>query len=181
MDAARRVGDVAMKTRSRCVCVNGLYTCVIVLCAVAVWAQTNPAQKDFPQSKTVLEKALKAMQGNMGGRLPVLEGFATSTEHPLDRYQRGYYQATAEVASNPSGGCTVRIKVKVTAWFSDSSSSHSGYQLLTSNGRLESDLLDQLSEQLADTPLAKTEANAVVTRPSANAIQNEQPPAPEPG
>jgi hypothetical protein len=145
-----------------------------------VWAQTNPAQKDFPQSKPVIEKALKAMQANMAGRLPVLEGFATSAEPPLDRYQRGYYQATAEVASNPSGGCTVRIKVKVTAWWSDSSSSHSGYQLLTSNGRLESDLLDQLSEQLADTPLTKTETNAVATSPSANAIQNEQPSAPEP-
>jgi hypothetical protein len=37
----------------------------------------------------------------------------------------------------------------VTAWYADPVASRSGYQLLTSNGRLEADLLDQLSELLA--------------------------------
>src|SRR5208282_1480286 len=37
---------------------------------------------------------------------------------------------------------------KVTAWHTDSTATGSGYQLLTSNGRLESDLLDQLTDLL---------------------------------
>ena len=170
-----------MKTRSGCrVYLNWFCGSMAVLCAIGAWAQANFVQRDFPQSKPVIEKALNAMQANMAGRLPVLEGFATPTERPLDRYQRGYYQAFAEVASNSSGGCTVRMKVKVTAWLSDPSSAHSGYQLLTSNGRLESDLLDQLSEQLARTTPEKSETSTVAANPSPRAVQSEQPSAPEP-
>jgi hypothetical protein len=42
----------------------------------------------------------------------------------------------------------VRVSVQVTAWYADPAAGHSGYQVLTSNGRLEADLLDQLAEQL---------------------------------
>jgi hypothetical protein len=99
-----------------------------------------------------VEKALTALQSSMAGHLPVLEGFAKAGEHPLDHYQRAYYQSTAQVSAAPSGGSIVRITTKVTAWYADPVASHSGYQLLTSNGRLESDLLDQLSELLAKGP-----------------------------
>lgn len=170
-----------MKIRSGCrVSLKWLCGFVAVLCTIGAWAQSNSVQRDFSQAKPVIEKALRAMQANMAGHLPVLEGFATSGERPLDRYQRGYYQATAEVAPNSSGGCTVRMKVKVTAWLSDPSSAHSGYQLLTSNGRLESDLLDQLSEQLARTTPEKAETVAVAVSPSPSVDQSEQPSAPEP-
>ena len=120
---------------------------------VAVFAALSRAQtsyqRTFPQSKAAVEKALTTLQSSMAGHLPVLEGFAKPGEHPLDRYQRAYYQSTVQVSSTPSGGSIVRITTKVTAWYADSVGSHSGYQLLTSNGRLESDLLDQLAEQLA--------------------------------
>lgn len=159
---------------------NWLCGSAALLFAIGAWAQANLVQQDFSQPKPVIEKALTAMRANMAGHLPALEGFALPAEPPLDRYQRGYYQATAEVAQNPSGGCTVRIKVKVTAWFSDPSSSHSGYQLLTSNGRLESDLLDQLSEQLGSTRPEKVQTSTVVPNSSSTAIQHERPPAPEP-
>jgi hypothetical protein len=116
----------------------------------------------------------------MAGHLPILEGFANAGDHPLDRYQRGYYQATAEVVSNPSGGSVVRIKAKVTAWYSDPSSSRAGYQLLTSNGRLESDLLDQLAEQLAATPSEKVATSSTVVKASPEGSKDERPSAPEP-
>jgi hypothetical protein len=96
-----------------------------------------------------VEEALKEMQGATAGRLPVLDGFATATDHPLDRYRRGYYQAKFEVSPAPSGGSIVQVSVDVTAWYADPVASRSGYQLLTSNGRLEADLLDQLADQLA--------------------------------
>ncbi len=116
---------------------------------ITVQAQTKPYERVFPQSKAAIEKALKTIQASTSGRLPVLDGFAQPGEHPLDRYQRGYYQSTVEVTPDPSGGSVVRIKTKVTAWYADPVAARSGYQLLVSNGRLEADLLDQLAEQLA--------------------------------
>jgi hypothetical protein len=153
---------------------------MVILSTVTGWTQSNSSERTFPQSKAAIEKALKAMQANMAGHLPILEGFANAGDHPLDRYQRGYYQATADVVSNPSGGSLVKIKAKVTAWYSDPSSSHSGYQLLTSNGRLESDLLDQLAEQLAATPSEKVVTSSTVVKASPEGSKDERPSAPEP-
>ena len=125
---------------------------ILALAGVCAQAQTNANERAFPQSKATLEKALKAVQGTLSGRLPSLEGFAKPGEHPLDRYQRGYYQTTVQVTANPSGGSVVRVSTKVTAWYVDPAGARSGYQLLTSNGRLEADVLDQLSDQLAAAP-----------------------------
>jgi hypothetical protein len=111
----------------------------------------GPYERTYSQSKSAVEKALKELQASMRGRLPVLEGFATAADHPLGQYQRGYYEASAQVSSTPSGGAVVRVSTKLTAWYKDSVASRSGYQLLTSNGRLESDLLDQLSDLLASS------------------------------
>ena len=115
-------------------------------------AQAGPYERTYRQSKSAVEKALKELQTSMSGRLPVLEGFALPGDHPLNRYQRAYYQAAVQVSSTASGGSVVRVNTKVTAWYTDSISSRSGYQLLTSNGRLESDLLDQLTDLLASGP-----------------------------
>jgi hypothetical protein len=153
--------------------------CLIVSTTVA-WAQSNSIERTFPQSRAAIEKALKAMQVNMAGRLPVLETFAKPGEYPLNRYQRGYYQATAEVIPNAIGGSVVRIKAEVTAWYSDPSASHSGYRLLTSNGRIESDLLEQLGEQLAALSPEKAASNPALTSPAPKVSSDEEPSAPEP-
>ncbi len=113
--------------------------------------QAGPHERTYPQSKSVVGSALKKLQPSMRGRLPVLEGFALSGGRPLDRYQRAYYESTVQVRSTSSGGAVVRVNTKVTAWYTDATPSRSGYQLLNSNGRLESDLLDQLSELLASS------------------------------
>ena len=122
-------------------------------------AQSDSGERMFEQSKAVMETALKSMQPNLAGRLPVLEGFAAA-EH-LDRYARGYYQASVVVAEVP-GGSRVRVSAKITAWYADPASARSGYRLLPSNGRLEADLLDQLAEQVASgIPAAEKERPAV--------------------
>lgn len=145
-------------------------------------AQTNPSERAFPQSKAEIEKALKGMQANLAGHLPVLEGFAKPGEHPLDQYQRGYYQVTVQVSPAPSGKSVVRVSAKVTAWYNDAAAAHSGYQLLTSNGRIESDLLDQLADQLAASAskakISNAEKEAAVT-PAQNpsAVESAQEPA----
>jgi hypothetical protein len=121
------------------------------------------------------------VQSNLAGHLPVLDGFAKPGEHPLDRYQRAYYQSTVQVSSTPSGGSLVRVSTKVTAWYSDPVASHSGYQLLTSNGRLEADLLDQLAEQLAtsSTENGSPTASVSTSKPSPAPPAEAQPPAPK--
>jgi hypothetical protein len=126
-----------------------LLAAIVASCGVT-WsrAQASGNERTFPQSKAAVEKALKEMQAATAGRLPVLDGFATSADHPLDRYQRGYYQSKFQVSSAASGGSIVRVSVQVTAWYTDPVAAKSGYQALTSNGRLEADLLDQLADQL---------------------------------
>lgn len=151
---------------------------ILAFSAIAL-AQSDPVERKFPQSKAAIEKALKNLQSSMSGRLPVLEGFAKAGDHPLDRYQRGYYQATAEIVPSSSGGSTVRIRVQVTAWYADPANAHSGYQALTSNGRVESDLLDQLAEQLASVPSEKVSQSAA-TAPAKPTATQEDPAAPEP-
>ncbi|MGA7768306.1 MAG: hypothetical protein WCA27_19040 [Candidatus Sulfotelmatobacter sp.] len=146
------------------------------LVAVQVPAQTNPNERAFPQSKATVEKALTAMQPNLAGHLPGLDGFATPGEHPLDRYQRAYYQSTVQVSSTASGGSLVRVSTKVTAWYADPLPSRSGYRLLTSNGRLEADLLDQLTEQLAKSSTESSSQTASVSTPK----PSNEPPAVEP-
>jgi hypothetical protein len=141
-----------------------IFSGVLSHAAFAQVLDSNTMERAFPQSKAAIEQTLKSMQAPTSGRLPVLEGFANSPDRPLARYQRGYYQSTIQVVSAPSGGSIVRVSVEVTAWYNDPIPSHSGYKVLPSNGRLEADILDQLSDQLAGSP----------AQPSANPSRNGQ-------
>jgi len=123
-------------------------------------AQAVPYERTFSQPKALVEKVLQGLQSSAAGRLPVLDGFVTPGDHPLDRFQRGYYQCTVQVTSLPSGESRVRVSAKVTAWYADSVAAKSGYQVLPSNGRLESDFLDRLQEALSTPPAAAKQAPA---------------------
>jgi hypothetical protein len=144
---------------------------VLALCALG---QTGSYERTFPQSKAAIESALKNLQGSLAGRLPVLDGFANAGAHPLERYQRGYYQASVQVSAAQGGGSVVRISAKVTAWYNDPAG-HSGYELLTSNGRLEADLLDQIGDQLAAGANSNTTVAASQPAKAAPAATNRQP------
>lgn len=139
--------------KRRTVVLRGMFSLAalggIVACAVSGYAQGNGYERTFPQSKATIEKMLKEIP--TAGRLPVLDGFAIASapDRPLERYRRGYYQLKLQVVPGPSGGSVVRVIVEVTAWYADPIAAKSGYQLLTSNGRLEADMLDQLADQLA--------------------------------
>jgi hypothetical protein len=138
--------------------------CMFVMIFVSAVATTSVGQasgqtaaqrayeRTFRQPKSAVEKALKELQPSLSGRLPVLDGFAAPADHPLSRYQRAFFQSSVEVVATPSGGSVVRVTTKVTAWYADQSPARSGYQLLISNGRIESDLLDQLNDLLATRP-----------------------------
>ena len=47
-----------------------------------------------------------------------------------------------------SSETSVRVSAKITAWYDDPDKQRSGYQILTSNGRLENDALDRIQETL---------------------------------
>jgi len=119
-------------------------------------AQTVPSERKVSQPKAVVDKAVKELQSAAAGRLPVLDGFVIPGDRPLDRFQRGYYQCTVDVTSLPSGESKVRVSAKITAWYADPVAAKSGYQVLPSNGRLESDFLDRLEDVLGKASAAKT-------------------------
>src|SRR5206468_1152919 len=113
--------------------------------------------------------------------LPVLDGFVVASGRSLQTYKRPYYQCTVHVVPAASGGSSVRINAKITAWNSDPA--HSGYEVLQSNGRIESDLLDRLQESLAESsgakPVAST-ANANSPHASGKSPQSADISAPMP-
>jgi hypothetical protein len=132
----------------------------VLMAAQSSTAQGSPSERTYRQSKSVVEKALKELQPALSGRLPVLDGFATPGDHPLNRYQRAFYQSSVQVSSSASGGSVVRVSTKVTAWYADSNPSRSGYQVLSSNGRIESDLLEQLTDLLASSNAGSSDKNS---------------------
>ena len=141
--------------------------CFLLALTPALRAQAGSAERVFPQSKVTVEGALKSMSSRLGGRLPILDGFALPTTHPLDQYERGFFQANVQIAPIPSGGSLVHVTVKITAWYNDAEPSRSGYQLLKSNGRIENDLLDQLTQQLAlDVPSGANPLQPMTVQPS---------------
>jgi hypothetical protein len=142
---------------------------IMVLIGLAPFdaAQTAPYERTYPQSRAAVEKALQALESSRAGRLPTLDGFADPGDRPLDNFQRGYYQCTVQVGSAPSGGSLVRISAKLTAWYADPNGSKSGYQMLPSNGRIETDFLDRLQEALGKAAGANRAATNSVAQPAA--------------
>jgi hypothetical protein len=132
-----------------CLSLARLLACLLLAMTPTLRAQSGSAERAFAQSKAAIEGALKSMSTNLGGRLPTLEGFAVPATHSLDGYQRGFFQAIVQIAPIPSGGSLVHVTVKITAWYNDAEPTRSGYQLVKSNGRIETDILDQLGQQLA--------------------------------
>jgi len=184
----RRMTRRGIKRRSRSALGRGvlcarLSLAILILLVAVVTAQTSGYERSFPESKTTVEKILKEIPSSLAGRLPVLDGFAQPGDRPLDRYQRGYFQSTVQVTATPSGGSVVHVSTKVTAWYSDSIPSRSGYQLLPSNGRLEVDLLDQLTAELGKR-VTTAEVNsspvnspvAAATAPSVSSTTTSAPP-----
>jgi hypothetical protein len=117
-------------------------------------AQAVPYARSYNKPKTDVDKALAELGANAGQKLPIVDGFVATTDHPLDRYERAFYQFSIDVLPGPSAVTVVRLTAKITAWYADRDPSKSGYQLLTSNGRLELDFLDRLSENLGEEPVA---------------------------
>lgn len=130
-------------------------SCILALlaCVAAALGQAVPYARSYPNPKAAVEQALKDLQAYSGQKLPILDGFVATTEKPLDRYERGFYQFSIELLPGDSGATVVRLSAKITAWYADRDVTKSGYEVLPSNGRLELDLLDRLQEKLSGKPV----------------------------
>lgn len=129
----------------------------VLLCVVGpAAAQNTTSERTFSQSASAVQAAVKKLPGGTSGSLPILEGFVLPGSHPLEQYKRPFYQCTVVVTPAASGGSRVKVIAKITAW--RDGSSRPGYEILGSNGRLESDLLDRLQDALLSASANKSEA-----------------------
>ncbi len=158
-----------------------------VLLAILLWwgaaaaAQSAGIERTYPRSQEEVEKGVAQIRPTAKGRLPTLDGFVGSTDQPLERYTSGFYECSIKVSPASSGGTLVRVTAKVTAWYSDANPTKSGYRTLPSNGRLEGDLLDRLSDvlELQRTQAPPSYAPRGFSAPSPQAAPPGFPPAPE--
>jgi len=119
-------------------------------------AQAVPYAATFAKSREEVDRTLKEMQAYAGQKLPIVDGFVTTGDQPLNRFERAFYQFSIDLLPATSGGTIVRVTAKITAWYADPDPSKSGYQILPSNGRLELDLLDRLKEKFEGKLTAST-------------------------
>ena len=141
-------------------------------------AQAVPYARTFARSKEDVEAALKGFQAFAGQKLPIVDGFVAMGEQPLNRYERAFYQFSIDLIPNGSNSTIVRLTAKITAWYADPDPSKSGYQVLPSNGRLELDLLDRLSEKFGGKLSINVPRSALQTpRPKIDSFGNPLPEA----
>ena len=119
-------------------------------------AQDAVYQRTFAVSVGEANAAVQKIRDSSKGRLPTLEGFVQQADQPTERFDKGYFECTFQVSPIATGGTLVRATAKVTAWYSGPDAAHSGYRVLVSNGRLESDALDRIAEALARQTAAGT-------------------------
>jgi hypothetical protein len=110
--------------------------------------QARGEERVFHHPKVEVEKVIHELHATLNGRLPILDGFADQADQQSDRFTRGYYECAVQVVANGQDETRVRVTAKITAWYTDSNPSQSGYRVLLSNGRVESDLLDRIEEAL---------------------------------
>ena len=151
-----------------------------LLCGVPVRGQNEIYQRTFPVSVNQAKAAVQAASATSKGRLPTLEGFVEQNEQPIDRYEKGYFECFYQVSPAAGEGTVIRATAKITAWYSDPVAARSGYRVMISNGRLETDALDRIAESL--TPNAAPSQATLPASPAAGDFRRSvQPVVPAPG
>lgn len=143
--------------------------------AIAV-AQTSPSEHVFQVTQAEVDKALHDLKVTSPGRLPTLDGFVAADVPMLDQYKRAYYQYKVETRPTGKDATSLRVSVKVTAWFAGGGTTPAGYRELPSNGRLEADLIERLEEALQQNQasvatLEGTDKSVRSTQPTDNSVR----------
>ncbi len=147
-------------------------TLLLLVAALACPAQTlrGAVEREFPFSLPAVKAALDNIGAYTGNRLPSLEGFAEVGRINLKDYQRPYYEYKIELDPKGDNKVVVRVRANVSAWYTGPDQPEAGYRGLESNGRLENDLLDRLSDYLRD----KSADAATLTQWIATAKQQKE-------
>jgi hypothetical protein len=163
---------------------------VILLAPRGTQGDSEVYQRVYPNAPEELQRAVDTLKPETKGRLPVLDGFVIPQGQPLERYTRGYFECTLQVLPSGSGQAIVRATAKITAWYTDPEANRSGYQILPSNGRLESDALDRIEEALAGSAVSRpsdsssSSSSKISPAPSSGGLQpslnRDAPVAPKP-
>ena len=125
---------------------------VVVACALTAHSQTmrGAVEREFPFPVPAVKAALENIGAYTGSRLPSLEGFADLGRVNLKDYQRPYYECKIEIEPKGPDHTLLRVKANVSAWYTGPDAAEPGYRTLESNGHLENDLLERLSDYLRD-------------------------------
>jgi hypothetical protein len=127
----------------------GRAACLCLILSGCLLAQTmrGAPQREYPYPLAAVKAALTNLGAYQGARLPTMEGFVDTDKIPLDQLKRPYNEYKIDLQNPAPDRTVVRVKANVTAWYT-SPDQGSGYRALQSNGRLEADLLDRLSDYL---------------------------------
>jgi hypothetical protein len=158
---------------------------VFIFCGMARAQTATTYQRVISRPVAEVRAAMQRVSATTKGRLPTLEGFVEDqAKPPLDRYDKGYYECTFDVAPAVGGGTLVVATAKITAFLNDPTTGASGYRVLASNGRLENDSLDRIEETLnpvaAAGGVAATSSANDASRATAAAPSQEATPPPPP-
>src|SRR5579859_429273 len=115
--------------------------CFLFFVSIPLVAQQSVNQRSFFISSSEISGAIVKIGATTKGRLPTLDGFVHQPDQPIERYSKGYFECTFQLLPPVDGSTTVRVAAKVSAWYTDPDPAQSGYRVLSSNGRLESDAL----------------------------------------
>lgn len=154
-----------------------------VLLSLPLWlgnpsaAQTPDFERVFHHPKPEVEKAIQELHAMVSGRLPILDSFVGAADQPLEHYGHGYYESRIQVTSARQDDTVVRVTARITAWYTDPNSAQSGYRVLPSNGRLETDLLDRIEEVLASKTPGSAPPAQIAQQDMSRQVRAPTPPA----
>ena len=113
-------------------------------------AEQQAQLREFPISLGAVQSALQQLGAYRGARLPSLAGFIEGEPAETPNYEHPYYEFKFDLKPLGPNQTLVSVQVNVSAWYADPQGNNSGYQKFKSNGRLESDILDRLSDFLSN-------------------------------
>ena len=158
--------------------ISHLFLAMLLIAANAS-AQAKPVERTFSNPLSEVQQVVDELKSSSSGRLPMLEGFVDVGDQPLKGYERGYYVCTLQVLPAANRGAKVQVTSKITAWYTDAESARSGYRELTSNGHVETDLLDRVEDALAHKASPHAPGSTIRVPPAGPLYTS--PPASQPG
>ena len=137
--------------RTGLVCLSSLLCLLPVFASRGFAEDTKAVEREYPISLLAAKTSLQELGAYTGSRLPNLDGFIKAEGISLEQYQRPYYEFKIDLVPTTQDRTTVRVTAKISAWYAGTGD-QPGYKVLETNGRLEGDLLDRLSEYLQKNP-----------------------------